>query len=281
MKYIPFISLITILLFLSGCPAPPTDTTDILDCPGKPNIVESVRLLQLQKQNVQPFRATADCVISLPTPDGKDKKENVPGVLYFLPQDKILFAGNKFGAVSFGANETEFWMLVKPEMDSYWWGTKQQAENCRSMLLVNPDNVAEALGIVDVTTDWTLLHRENNDILDLFEDNKRKKRVIVNACDYRIERIEYYDDQQTMKVAVDLSDYATGRHGISVPKLIHIANFDEMGIEDYSLDIRIKQLAPYTPTEAQRKKVFARPSPNGYKDVYRLDEQCEFELEND
>lgn len=267
------------VVFLAGCPAPVVDTTGDLTCPGKATVSEAVRVLALQKLNVRPFEASAECTISW-REEGKDHDEIVQGKLVFVPTDKIYFGGSKFGEVRFGTNETEFWLRVEPELDTYWWGSKAQAGRCREALLLNPADIAEAFGIVDVTTDWKLSHRGNYDILDLYDGEKKTKRVYVNACEYRIEQVEYLDADELKKVSIELGDYTTGENGIVVPSRIWVGYFDQEGIDESSVEIKLKHIR-YLPPEKQGKKLFVRPDRDGYKDVLKLSENCEFELVTD
>jgi hypothetical protein len=268
--------LLTATVLLVGCQSVPVDRTGDLTCPGKATVDEAVRVLSLQKLNVRPFEASASCTISW-RQGGKEKNENVNGKLVFVPSDNIYFGGSKFGEVRFGTNETHFWLRVKPELDTYWWGTKAQAARCREALLLNPADIAEAFGIVDVTTDWQLSHRGNYDILDHIEDGRKVKRVYVNTCAYRIEQIEYFDADELKKVSIDLGDYTTGETGIVVPTRIWVGYFDREGIEESSVEVRLRNIR-YLPPEKQGAKLFIRPGRDGYKEVLKLSEQCEFEL---
>lgn len=279
MKWLTGLLLGTAVL-LAGCQPAAVDTAGDLTCPGKASVEEAVRVLALQKLNVRPFESAADCTVSWREADGREKDENVPGKLIFVPPDKIYFGGSKFGEVRFGTNETQFWLRVKPELDTYWWGLKAQAAQCRESLLLNPSDIAEAFGIVDVSSDWQLSHRGNYDILDLFEDGRRKKRVYVNTCEYRIEQIEYFDADELKKVAVELGDYTTGETGIVVPSRIWVGYFDREGLEESSVEIRLKHIR-YLPPEKQGAKLFVRPDRDGYEHVLKLGESCEFELVTD
>jgi len=276
MKY----GIFTILLAavaLCGCQGSQRRDVVDMDCPGKTTIDEAVRLLTLQKQNVQPLVAVASCTISWRQSDGREKDENVDGRLKFIPPNMLIFQGNKFGKVQFGTNETEFWLLVEPELDTYWWGNKAQADQCVETMLINPTNIAEALGIVEVTTDWKLSHRGNYDILDLVRDGKKVKRVYINTYDYLIDTIEYFDADEMKQVSIELSEYTPGDNGIMVPSRIWAGYFNKQGIDESSVEIELKQFRVLAP-EKQRKNLFVRPSPDGYKEVFRLNEQCEFEL---
>lgn len=272
--------LLGLLLFLGvaligGCPPPGELVIEPGDCPGKVTIGEAVRVLGLQRLNVRPLEAAADCRISWRQADGTEKNENVPGKLIFVPDEKIYFGGSKFGQVRFGTNESEFWLMVEPELKTYWWGEKALAGVCRESLLLNPADIAEAFGVVNVSEAWELSHRGGYDILDLFDGRRHVKRVYVNACDYRIAEIEYFDADGFKRVSVQLSEHTTGESGIVVPGRIWVGYYDRLGLEESSVEIRLKHIR-YFPPEKQGPKLFLRPEPSGYKEVLRLSEGCEF-----
>jgi hypothetical protein len=271
-------SIITVLsaalVVASGCQQPTLQPKQ--RCPGKPTVQQAAAMITLQKQNVQPIMASADCIMSWLDEKGSEKDEQVSGKMAFVPPGKIFFKGDKFGEIRFGTNETEFWLRVKPELDSYWWGSKAQAAQCDETLLLNPAQIAEALGIVDVTVDWDLFYRDGYDVLSLYEGEKLKKRVHVNACDYRIEEIEYFDVQEIKKVSVKLTNYWAGDDGLTVPSKICVSYFDSLGLEESSVQFKLKNIRPLPP-EKQKKKLFERPSRDGYEHVYQLNDTCEFE----
>jgi hypothetical protein len=266
------------LITLAGCQAPLIPPRPI--CPGKPTVQQAAAVIGLQKQNVQPIMASADCIMSWLDEKGSEKDEQVSGKMAFIPPGKIFFKGDKFGEIRFGTNETEFWLRVKPELDSYWWGSKAQAAQCNETLLLNPAQIAEALGIVDVTANWDLFYRDGYDILSLHEGEKLKKRVHVNACDYRIEEIEYFDVQEIKKVSVKLTDYWAGDDGLTVPSKIDVSYYDASGLQESSVQIKLKHIRSLPP-EKQKKRLFQRPARDGYEHVYQLNEACEFIEEED
>ena len=271
------IFLITACLFWAGCqPAAVRPDRDMI-CPGKPSIEEAVRVLSLQRSNVLPLRASAECTFYYQDENGKEKKQTVsPVTVRFIPPSRIIFRGNEFGEVGFGANENEFWLRVKPDWDSYWWGTHDQAAQCDEAMLINPYNVIEALGVVEVTTDWQLFHEKGFDILTLFNgDNTIVKQVYVNACDYLAERIEYYDKEGFLAAVTVLSRYTTGADGIVIPSVIEVTYY-QYGIKEYFVVIQLKHVGPFAPTEKQRRLLFERPGRDGYEHLYRLNENCKF-----
>ncbi len=270
--------LIATLTLIAGCQSLNETIIDAPDCPGKANIASAVRVLALQRQNIRPFKSKADCVVYFPNAEGKLKPESVDASIYFVPPSNVYFKGDKFGEICLGTNDTEFWLRIKPDMDTYWYGAKARAADCVADLPVNPDAVAEGFGMVDITTDWTLFYRDGYDLLDYAENGKKKKRVYVNACTYLINRIEYFDDSGALKASADLTKYTTGENGIVVPSNIYVVNYDELGLESQSMEIKLKHLAPFVPTEKQLKKMFARPERDGYKYMKELKDNCEFEL---
>ena len=271
------IFLVTACLFWAGCQPTAVRPGDEMICPGKPSIEEAIKLLSLQRQNVQPLRASAECIFHYQDENGKEKKQTVnPVTVRFIPPSRIIFRGSEFGEIGFGANENEFWLRVKPEWDSYWWGTRDQAAQCDEAMLINPYNVIEALGVVEVTADWQLSHENGSDILTLFDGgNTIVKRVIVNACDYLTERIEYYDKEGFLAASAVLSRYTTGADGIVIPSDIEVTYY-RYGIKEYFVVIQLKHVAPFAPTEKQRRLLFKRPGRDGYENVYRLDANCKF-----
>lgn len=274
-KHIIFIVLVGVCL--CGCQPAGVSRQRELICPGKSSIEEAVTILMLQRRNQKPIRASAECVFIYKDDQGEEKKQAVdPVTVRFIPPDRIIFRGDEFGEVGFGANESEFWLRIKPDMDSYWWGTHRQADRCSEMMLINPYNVTEALGTVDVSSDWQLSYCNGDDILILLTDDGRLvKRVFVDACDYLVKRIEYFDSEGLLKAAADLSDYTAGEQGLIVPSTIEVTQY-QYGIPEGSVEIRLKHIRPFIPTEKQKRLLFQRPERDGFEHLYRLNEHCEF-----
>lgn len=177
--------------------------------------------------------------------------------------------------VYFGSNENEFWVRIEP-MDSYWWGMREQMDSCSETLFINPNNVTEAFGIVDVTTDWKLTHNNGYDILSLLDGKKLKKRVFVEPQKYRISRIQYFDDEGLLKAAMDLSDYSKERNGVIVPMRIEISSYVS-GIRQHDrILIEVTHVTAWQPNDKDRQEAFKRPKRDGYGHLYRLNEDCEF-----
>jgi hypothetical protein len=273
MKQRSIIGLLVILL--CGC-GPQTKPIERPVCPGKASLPEAIAALDLQRQNLQAFRAGADGVISYQK-DGKFRDEPIrDGSLAFVPPDKVYFKGDiVFKEARFGTNAEEFWLRIKYEMDTYWWGSRRTAQQCAGQLLFDPAGIAEAIGIVNITDDWELYYRDGYDILSLRRDGQLSKRVYVNACDYRVELLEYFDSAGRKKVAIELDDYNVDESGIMVPTTIRAASYNDEGLEESIVRFDLKNIRPL-PAQQQKPALFIRPGPDGYGTVLRLNENCEF-----
>ena len=280
-KCVILMVLAGVCLFLCGCQPAGVRPGDEMTCPGKPSIEEAIRLLQLQKQNLQPFQASAECVITYQDGEGGQRREPVRSAkIAFVPDEKVYFKGELvFKELRFGTNETEFWLRIKADLedfgDSYWWGARDDLKQCPQTLPVNPDNIAEAIGVIEVTSDWEMTNQDSYDILTLHEDGRIKKRIFINTCDYHIEQIKYFDSEGLKRVSVELNDYSAQENGILVPTRIKIVSYDRVCVPDLAVVFELKNIRPLPP-EKIGKKLFKRPGRDGYEHLYRLDENCEF-----
>jgi len=268
-------------LFAAGCQPVAVDSPEKVLYPGKASIEEAIEMLTLQRQNAQPFQAAVKCTIAYRNEDGEPHDEPVRDAkMAFVPDDKIFFKGQLlFKELRFGANETEFWFRVKADLndfgDRYWWGLKDDVGRCPEMLPVHPGCIAEAFGIVEVTPDWKLSYQDGCDVLSYYEEGAIKKRVSIDARDYQIARIEYFDRDERVGVSVELEDYSAQEDGIVAPTKIKAISYDRAGLREMTISFELKNIR-LLPPERQTKKLFTRPERDGYGHVYRLNENCEF-----
>lgn len=280
MHHLKQIIVVTGIVLLCGCGPqrkPGPMPLEGAACPGKANITEAVAALALQRQNLAPFEATAEGVISWRDDKGKERDEPIRGAsLAFVPPDKVFFKGEiVFKEARFGTNEDEFWLRIKHELDTYWWGSRQTAQACSGVLLFDPAAIAEAIGIVHVTSDWKLFHRDGYDVLSLDKGGQISKRIYVNACDYRVEIVEYFNADGIKQVSIELSEYTAGENGLMVPSEIRAVSYDAQGLEQSAVSFSLKNVRPLTP-QRQKPRLFVRPQRDGYGKMLRLDEACNF-----
>ena len=266
------VSLISALI-LSGCPIP----EPLPICPGQPDILRSTQILNAQSQTVRPIRASVNCRMEFSDVDGKKHRESFDAQLRFVPPDKLYAGGDKFGPIRFGSNEQMFWLYVKPGMDAAFWGYRKDAQLCAEHFGFNPAYLSEALGLVRLDGRWTMNYSNGLDVLTgTGSGGAIEKRLYVECCQYRIKRIEYFDKAGRCVVALDLADYRLVEDDFYVPadiKLYHYAD----GKTDSLLRLELNSIAVFKPTQAQLTgKLFQPPSTRGFKQVYRLNENCEF-----
>ncbi len=246
-------------------------------CPGQADIRQSSDILNSQSQAVRPIRASAHCLIEFLDPDGRKRRESFDAQLRFVPPEKLYIGGDKFGPIRFGSNEQMFWVYVKPGMDAAFWGYRKDAQLCAERFGLNPSHLTEALGLVGLDEGWILAHENGIDVLTKTgSTGVVEKRLYVDCCKYRIKRIEYFDESGECVAAVDLAGYRPLDDNFYVPADIGLYHYTN-GKTDSLLRIKLSAIAVFEPTQAQLTgKLFQCPSTRGFKQVYRLSENCEF-----
>jgi len=272
-------AVLFVLAMFCGCQTPSRLVERPTGCAGKATIQEAAEILNAQQQQIAPLQATAACVLSWRDDKGKMRREQFDAQVRFVPPDDIFFRGDKFGEIRLGTNADEFWLRIKAELDTYWYGRREQANACASDLPLNPSNLTEAMGQIVVDASWEMFHRDGWDILTLRQGGRPVKQAYVNACTYRVERIEYYNADGFVTAATELSNYAASDDGLTLPTTLRLITL-RSGLEDSSAQFELRNIRRFEPTAVQREKMFARPPRDGYKTVLRLDANCNFIEEN-
>lgn len=278
MYRIGFILLWAVVLGMGCQPSTGPRREPVLRCKGKGSIEEALESLRLQRVNLHPIRASAKCYLEWTDPDGSMQKETVDAQLRFVPPDRLFVRGDKFGEIRFGTNEEEFWLMVKPQIDTYWWGFRETADQCQERLQFNPWHVTEALGTVQADLTWTLDWHDGYDILTKTgSDGATIKKIWIRACDYQITSIETTDPEGLQAVQIHLDQYAATEQGLSVPTVIEARHLID-GRIDAVLRMELRGIGRFQMEESKQKRLFSRPSPDHYGTVYRLSSTCDFVL---
>jgi hypothetical protein len=270
-RQFPMLYVAAILTLLAGCQ--PAIKVEEPICAGKATAAEAVAALRQKQVERLSLRAGVHCVMELSNPQGKPDKQDFDGKMVFVGPDNLRIGGDKFGPIQIGVNENEFWFYVKPGLNTAWWGEKKDVPSCVEKLGFNPFYLAEALGQIDLNRDWTLMQQPGFDIL-VAPDIGGIKKVYVNCCTYRVERIEYCDVMGRLIASADLSDYQDVPKTGMIPRMIELRHF-RSARTDSILRLRLSGISFFAPPETQ-KKLFSRPSPKGYESVYRWAGNCEF-----
>ena len=106
-------------------------------------------------------------------PDDKGRVHFVDGEAHLMYQSAadLRVIGNKFGVgrvFDIGSNGKQYWLTVKPEIDTMWYGDYQHASAAGApQMPIRPDLLLEILGVGEIETDLTRqpvpVMRFNND----------------------------------------------------------------------------------------------------------------------
>ncbi len=266
------ISFVAVIL-LSSCA--PQIRKPVPVYPGKESLAESLSILRSRSQNVPPLKANGRCRLQYYT-DGKKHKENFPVKLWVNPPDEIYLQGdiafNPKGLIA-GSNEHEFWLAIKPkEINSYWWGQWTEGTSTGKLML-SPKIMLDAFGIVEIGSEekWSLSNEGAFDVLTKRNEQAAiiKNIYIYNSRDYLIKKIEYFDTDGQAAVLAELGRYKEVLKGFIVPTLIKIINRADGEKED-SVQISLGSIKSMSFSDKQRRHLFIRPQPQGFKNIYKI-----------
>lgn len=258
---------------LAGCggnlkPAAPV-------CPGKNTVSEAMAVMTAGPQTIS-FRASASCIIEFTDMESGHHKETFDAKMILAEPNRLTMAGDKFGPILLGVNSRQFWMYVKPGLDTGWWGDTLDAAGCGEKLGFNPMVLLEVLGRQDTSGDWQLDNHNGLTVLSRSSlDRSGSKRIVINNCTGLAERLEYTNRYGQLIVSADMDDYQRLDNGRMVPQQIEMRHFKDGKIDAF-LSLRLKKIEAFAPTEKQMMRMDSRPSPAGYKQVYRLNPFCNF-----
>ena len=267
-----FLFFVLAMLIFGGCAA--QIQKPIRVCPGKESIAESLSSLRLQLENAVPLKANGQCFLQYYAEDRKLKKENFPVKLWVNPPVEIYMQGDVAfdpKGIVVGSNEDEFWLAIKlKEISCYWWG-RWSEESYPEKLMINPKLVLEAIGVAAVGNieSWSLSKEGAFDVLTKQEGGAKTRKIYINNCDYLVRKIEYYRDDGRATVVTELDKYKELIKGFFVPTFIKIINRTDSNKED-SVQITLSSVKPANFTDKQRKRLFIRPEPQGFKHIYEI-----------
>ena len=275
MSRILILSAAAAIFLLAGCPPRITEVTKI--CPGKQSVTEAVGALQLNAQNMVPFRANGDCFLEYYA-EGKEKpsKESlIIEQLWVEPPSNIYFQGDKHlipRAMILGSNEREFWLAIRPEISLYCWGRWSEQEASEGPM-INPKTLLEALGIgdIDPDQDWSLSNKGPYDILTKRERGVITKKIHIFSCTYQVRKIEFFNSDGQVAGIAELDRYEEVSEGFLVPALIKVTTYSQNeGEKPFTFIAKLKRIRPTEINKPQRKFLFEPRPMKGYKNRFRI-----------
>jgi hypothetical protein len=263
------------LLILAGCA--PEIQERLETCPGKESAAAALAALQAHSQNMAAMKAGGQCRLEYYL-EGKKKpqSENLSIKLWVNPPVEIYLQGDKPlvpKAIVLGSNEREFWLSISPkEISTHWWGQWSQQGSSEGPL-INPRTLLEALGIgeTDQDQDWSLANEGAFDVLTKREQGVITKKVYIYACDYQVRQIEFFDSNGQAVASADLDKYQEVSPGFFVPASIKLTALGRSSGEDaLSITLDLESIKATEISPQQRKYLFERRPPQGFKHVRRI-----------
>jgi len=250
-------------------------------CPGRETVAAAAAVFAQRRANLASVQAGGNCYIQWLDEKGGTHDENPAIELRFCPPERLFLRGDVLGneALRLGCNGDEFWLRIKPkEVSTYWYGDYARLKRCAEALWFSPAGLMEALGVIEIGADYTLVYQDGMDVLvQLSPSGEVRKKVFVDCCTYEARRIEYYADDGKARMVMQLSDYQPVEAGVPVPSQIEVEMLDRPGT---MVRLNLQKVRRFTPTPQQLEgKLFARPETTGFENVYRLDENCDFAKE--
>ena len=250
--------------------------------PGKADAAAALDALRQQAKAAVPFRANGQCRIGFVVESGRTRKFNLPVNVWVNPPSEVymqgLAPGGPQGKVFLGTNEREFWLGIRPDINTFWWGEWSKASIAQD-LPFSPRAVFESLGVAASDLGqadpnrWTLSSAAGQDVLTWTDAQGRPaKRLFVERRRYRITRIEYLDQAGHVVVGVEMKRYEQVAEGFSVPSRISIVASAEGQRTQWAV-LSLGSFLERTYNEQFRDRYFVRPEPVGFETVIEVDGQ--------
>jgi hypothetical protein len=258
------------LIFIAGCVGPKIEKLAV--CPGKASLEDSLAALNNQAGQIKPFRASGQCFATV-YENEKRHKEAFAVKLWFNPPSELRFFGDvAFNArgLDIGCNETEFWFAAKPKElgNSFSWGKWSEQKDSSGFV---PKLLLDAFGKITINNpqDWSLSNQGPFDVLTEQSQGKIVKKIYIYCCDYRIRKIEYFNDEGKVSVVLEMKNYREIFDGSLFPSELMLTSFRNDGKEDL-IRVVFGTVKVYEYSKQKRAAYFERPTDlNGFEHIYK------------
>ncbi|MCP4451199.1 MAG: hypothetical protein GY809_07035, partial [Planctomycetes bacterium] len=209
---------------LAGCHGPLRGKV----VPGLATFQDAAAALKTQVATFEPTQLYGTCKLDYLDEGGKWRRTTPFRTKLWLepPHNlhvQILAAPGPEGKIFLGANQEAFWLSIKPEINTYWFGRWDDVSDVTTLEL-NPRVVLESLGMIQFAPHetWRLENKKRMDVLTCREttSNRVVKRFYVATKTYKLSQVEYYDAWGDLAVSVELQRYKVLDGKNSVPKNI-------------------------------------------------------------
>jgi hypothetical protein len=242
--------------------------------PGKATFQDAASALQAQAESFEPTQINGTCRLDYPDEEGKWRRTTPFTMKLWLepPHNlhvQISTVPGPEGKIFLGTNEQEFWLSIKPEINTYWFGRWEDVSEVTDLEL-DPRVVLESLGMIQFAPHetWQLENQKRLDVLTCRETASARlvKRFYVTTKTYQLSQIEYYDAFGDLAVAVELKRYKVLDGKNSVPSGICVSRYAGGELEG-RVTFALREGVPRTFTEKTRARMFEPVTPTGYDEV--------------
>lgn len=241
--------------------------------PGKATFQEAASALQTQADEFEPTQINGTCKLSYRDRDDEGKWRRLPSFtmkFWLEPPYNLYWVGNAApgpeGKIFLGANQEAFWLSIKPEINTYWFGRWDDATDVTELEL-NPRVVLESLGMIQFAPHetWQLESQKRVDILACKDTESARliKRLYVTTKTYRLAKIEYYDELGEIAVVVEMERYKVLDGKNAVPTGIRVSRY-AWGELEGRVTFTLKQGVVRQFTDKTRARMFQPITPMGY-----------------
>jgi len=249
-----------------------------LAVPGRATFEEAASALREQAAGFEPTQINGTCKLEYRDEDGKWRRLSPFDMKLWLEPPYNLYAEifaafGPEGKIFFGANQESFWLSIKPEINTYWFGRWNDMQDVTELEL-DPRVVLESLGMIQFAPHetWQLENQRGQDVLICSDtaSGREIKRLFVNTKKYQLSRILYYDELGEVSVAVEMERYKVvdGKNGI--PTGIRVTRYVDNKREG-RVTFALKQGRLRKFTDMHRRRMFQPIEPthyNNYDQVY-------------
>ncbi len=261
-------NLLTVVLLLSmavlgGCAG--HFRRERIPVTGEATVEQAIARLQAHSQTFRSTQINLMCKLSYW--DEERKWRNLTGFkmkLWLEPPCNLYLVGNAVpgpeGKIFMGANQEEFWLSIRPEINTYWHGRWDDMPDV-TRLELNPKVVLESLGLVEFAPHetWELDNQRGVDVITCTHvtSGRVTKRLFVDTRKYQLKRILYYDTMGEVAVVVDLERYRVLDGRNSVPTGIRVGRY-LYGELDGRVTFTLTESRLIQVTEKARDRAFKR-----------------------
>jgi len=262
-------------LIFTGC-GPGRDIS-LQTCPAAKSVFDASANLNVSRENLVSLKARGKCHLEYHE-DKKLKTEDFRVKVWLNPPDEIYLQGDiafDGRGIILGSNQKEFWLAIRPEISSYYWGKWEDVQDS-ARLIINPRVLLEGLGVLEVDESWLLAGEGNFDVLvKKRADGLTGRKIYIDRCSGYVSKVKYFDNNGRETIVTELDRYKKVAENLFMPFSIQITTYyssEESKLARISLD----SIKPVQFTDKLKQRLFNLPNTKGYKHIYKVN--SDFEL---